>query len=259
MSQLIQDTHNLSDNIQNRIAKLIKFAREKQNLSQDYIAKESGLSVKTIKRAEKGDDLVIDTLLRICSILGLSFDLLFFNVYNTSNISEILILLEEIVATELSNYDFCAERNQTIAFYFHINREFSVLLDDINFQNRTNFTSIKEINPSLFSRSKTMFHLFFGDSIERCLSIYVSNKQQETNAVLKRPFIAVSQEKFAELANISLDTVKQYLNCRMLKASSLLKISSIYKNRPNHIQQINKLQDFFTLLCIGYLVSSDCA
>ena len=123
MSQLIQDTHNLSDNIQNRIAKLIKFAREKQNLSQDYIAKESGLSVKTIKRAEKGDDLVIDTLLRICSILGLSFDLLFFNVYNTSNISEILILLEEIVATELSNYDFCAERNQTIAFYFHINRE----------------------------------------------------------------------------------------------------------------------------------------
>ena len=90
MSQLIQDTHNLSDNIQNRIAKLIKFAREKQNLSQDYIAKESGLSVKTIKRAEKGDDLVIDTLLRICSILGLSFDLLFFNVYNTSNISEIL-------------------------------------------------------------------------------------------------------------------------------------------------------------------------
>ena len=258
MSQLIQDTHNLSDNIQNRIAKLIKFAREKQNLSQDYIAKESGLSVKTIKRAEKGDDLVIDTLLRICSILGLSFDLLFY-VYNTSNISEILILLEEIVATELSNYDFCAERNQTIAFYFHINREFSVLLDDINFQNRTNFASIKEINPSLFSRSKTMFHLFFGDSIERCLSIYVSNKQQETNAVLKRPFIAVSQEKFAELANISLDTVKQYLNCRMLKASSLLKISSIYKNRPNHIQQINKLQDFFTLLCIGYLVSSDCA
>lgn len=245
MSQLVQDTHNLSDNIQKRIAKLIKFAREKQNLSQDYIAKESGLSVKTIKRAEKGDDLVIDTLLRICSILGLSFDLLFFNVYNTSNISEILILLEEIVATD--------------AFYFHINREFSVLLDDINFQNRTNFASIKEINPSLFSRSKTMFHLFFGDSIERCLSIYVSNKQQETNAVLKRPFIAVSQEKFAELANISLDTVKQYLNCRMLKASSLLKISSIYKNRPNHIQQINKLQDFFTLLCIGYLVSSDCA
>ena len=78
MSQLVQDTHNLSDNIQKRIAKLIKFAREKQNLSQDYIANESGLSVKTIKRAEKGDDLVIDTLLRICSTLGLSFDLLFF-------------------------------------------------------------------------------------------------------------------------------------------------------------------------------------
>ena len=258
MSQLVQDTHNLSDNIQKRIAKLIKFAREKQNLSQDYIANESGLSVKTIKRAEKGDDLVIDTLLRICSTLGLSFDLLFFNVYNTSNISDILILLEKIVATELANYNFHSERNRTIALFFHVNREFSVLLDDINFQNRTSFGSIKELPLSLLVESKKLLYLFFNDLIKRFLSMNIS-KIQENNVTLGCHAIDISQEKFSELADVSLDTTKRYINGQMLKLSSLSKIASIHNSCPTYIQTTSEIEKFFTLAIIGEFILQNCA
>lgn len=257
MSQLVQDTHNLLTNTRKHIAKLIKFTREKQNLSQDYLAKESGLSVKTIKRAEKGDDLVIDTLLRICSALGLSFDLLFFSDYNISNISDILILLEEIVGTELSNYDFCSERNQTIAYYFHVNQEFSVLLDDINFQNRTSFASIKELSLSLLTESKKLLYLFFNDLIKRFLSMNIS-KIQESNVTFRCRAIDISQEKFSELADVSLDTTKRYINGQMLKLSSLSKITSIHNSCPAYIQTTNEIQKFFTLAIIGEFILQDC-
>jgi transcriptional regulator with XRE-family HTH domain len=49
----------------------LREARQKRGLSMEQVARETGLSVRTVYRAEKGQDSRADTLRAIAGVLGL--------------------------------------------------------------------------------------------------------------------------------------------------------------------------------------------
>ena len=68
----MDDIYLLSDKtIMNRIGERIKVVRLKQNITQQSLAEESGLSLSSVKKIEKGEVGAFDSLLRIMRTLGM--------------------------------------------------------------------------------------------------------------------------------------------------------------------------------------------
>ena len=68
----MDDIHSLSDiMILSRIGGRIKSTRLKQNITQERIAEESGVSLSSEKKIEKGEIGSFDSLLRVLRTLGL--------------------------------------------------------------------------------------------------------------------------------------------------------------------------------------------
>ena len=62
---MLSDTHIL-----NRIGNHLKAVRLKQNITQQSLAKASGVSLSSLKKIEKGEIRSFDSLLRVMRMLG---------------------------------------------------------------------------------------------------------------------------------------------------------------------------------------------
>lgn len=68
----MEDVYSLSDVvILSRIGGRIKSVRLKQNITQERLAEESGISLSSVKKIEKGEIGSFDSLLRVLRMLGL--------------------------------------------------------------------------------------------------------------------------------------------------------------------------------------------
>ena len=67
----MDDIYMLSDGIiMNRIGTRLKAIRLKQNITQQNLAKEAGISISSVKKVEKGEIGAFDSLLRLMRTLG---------------------------------------------------------------------------------------------------------------------------------------------------------------------------------------------
>ena len=64
----------MTDELKNTIGRNLKVARWKHNWSQDFVSKQTGLSIRTISRAETGRGLSKDTLKRLCSFYAVRME-----------------------------------------------------------------------------------------------------------------------------------------------------------------------------------------
>ena len=68
----MEDIYALSDlMILSRIGERIKATRLKQNVTQEQLAKESNVSLSSVKKIEKGEIGSFDSIMRVLRILGL--------------------------------------------------------------------------------------------------------------------------------------------------------------------------------------------
>ena len=67
----MEDIYMLSDGmIQSKIGERLKAVRLKQNITQQALAEESGVSLSSVKKIEKGEIGSFDSLLRLLRTLG---------------------------------------------------------------------------------------------------------------------------------------------------------------------------------------------
>ena len=67
----MEDVYMLSDGmIQSKIGERLKAVRLKQNFTQQALAEESGVSLSSVKKIEKGEIGSFDSLLRVLRTLG---------------------------------------------------------------------------------------------------------------------------------------------------------------------------------------------
>lgn len=67
----MEDVYMLPDGmIQHKIGEKLKALRLKQNITQQALAKESGVSLSSVKKIEKGEIGSFDSLLRVLRTLG---------------------------------------------------------------------------------------------------------------------------------------------------------------------------------------------
>ena len=67
----MEDIYILSDGmIQSKIGEQLKAVRLKQNITQQALAEESGVSLSSVKKIEKGEIGSFDSLLRVLRTLG---------------------------------------------------------------------------------------------------------------------------------------------------------------------------------------------
>ena len=67
----MEDVYMLSDGmIQSKIGERLKAVRLKQNITQQALAEESGVSLSSVKKIEKGEIGSFDSLLRVLRTLG---------------------------------------------------------------------------------------------------------------------------------------------------------------------------------------------
>ena len=67
----MEDIYMLSDGmIQSKIGERLKAVRLKQNITQQALAEESGVSLSSVKKIEKGEIGSFDSLLRVLRTLG---------------------------------------------------------------------------------------------------------------------------------------------------------------------------------------------
>ena len=67
----MEDIYMLSDGmIQSKIGERLKALRLKQNITQQALAEESGVSLSSVKKMEKGEIGSFDSLLRVLRTLG---------------------------------------------------------------------------------------------------------------------------------------------------------------------------------------------
>ena len=67
----MEDIYILSDGmIQSKIGERLKAVRLKQNITQQALAEESGVSLSSVKKIEKGEIGSFDSLLRVLRTLG---------------------------------------------------------------------------------------------------------------------------------------------------------------------------------------------
>ena len=67
----MEDIYILSDSmIQSKIGERLKAVRLKQNIKQQALAEESGVSLSSVKKIEKGEIGSFDSLLRVLRTLG---------------------------------------------------------------------------------------------------------------------------------------------------------------------------------------------
>ena len=67
----MEDIYMLSDEVlQHKIGERLKAVRLKQNITQQALAEESGVSLSSVKKIEKGEIGSFDSLLRILRTLG---------------------------------------------------------------------------------------------------------------------------------------------------------------------------------------------
>ena len=67
----MEDIYILSDGmIQSKIGERLKTVRLKQNITQQALAEESGVSLSSVKKIEKGEIGSFDSLLRVLRTLG---------------------------------------------------------------------------------------------------------------------------------------------------------------------------------------------
>jgi len=67
----MEDVYTLADEvIQRKIGERLKAVRLKQNITQQALAEESGVSLSSVKKIEKGEIGSFDSLLRVLRTLG---------------------------------------------------------------------------------------------------------------------------------------------------------------------------------------------
>ena len=67
----MEDIYVLSDaTIMTKVGERLKAVRLKQNITQQTLAKESGVSLSSVKKIEKGEIRSFDSLLRVLRMLG---------------------------------------------------------------------------------------------------------------------------------------------------------------------------------------------
>ena len=72
-----------------KIGKRIREYREKAGYSQEYVAEKVGLSVTGISNIERGRNYPkMDVFIKIANVLGVSADLLLYDVVNASHIEK---------------------------------------------------------------------------------------------------------------------------------------------------------------------------
>jgi len=74
---------------------LISELRKSKGWTQDHLAEESGLSIRTIQRLEAGDDASLDTLRLVAEALNVSINELFEKVEDTTKQKEITHFTQE--------------------------------------------------------------------------------------------------------------------------------------------------------------------
>ena len=75
MSHNIDYSFASSEQIEAAICKRLETIRLSRNLTQAQLAKEAGVSVRTIGRLEKGAGISFDTLIRVMTVLGVQQNL----------------------------------------------------------------------------------------------------------------------------------------------------------------------------------------